>query len=942
MIANYLSGMWTVTAPALGNHLWQSTLFAIAAGLLTLILRKNHARTRYWLWLAASMKFLIPFSLLVGLGSHLAWSRGSAGANAGLYVAFEEVSQPFTQPAMSVISRVTPSAVSPNLVQLLPALLAAVWLCGFLAVVFVWYMRWRRVSNALWNAEPLREGREVEMLRRLQRVGGRRKRIELFLSQASLEPGIFGIVRPVLVWPKGISERLGDAHLEAILGHEVWHVRRHDNLAAAIHMLVEAIFWFHPLVWWLGARLVEERERACDEAVLESGSDRQVYAESILKICEFCVESPLACVSGVTGADLKKRMVHIMTKNLSRKLDFGRKLLLTVAGLVAVAVPIVFGVLNATRVRAASRAHDTTGTAPAFEAISITPNKNGEPMAGFTIVGRPARAIMWKPDRFMATNFSLQMLIQRVYDVQAEQISGGPSWLSSEKFDVEAKMNKSAADELGKLTPEQRKPERNRMLRELLADRFKLTLHDETKELPVYALVIRENGPKIQQAKLGDTYPNGIKCDGDRPCGAGGIWEPEDGQIIGQGVPLANLVKLLSEKLDGHTVVDKTRLTGNYDFTLNWTPLESQAAILTAIQKQLGLKLETQKLPIDVLVIDHAEKPAESLAQNPAAISPVSEAITPKPNKSDNPPVGINSQPQNTSAIAPSYEITSIKSNKFNNPTGRIELQAQNTITEPRYEVASIKPNKSTGDMISLMGRPDGFTGTNITLQMLIRNAYEVEDNQISGGPSWIESEKYDIEAKMDGAVADELRKLGEDQSMLERQRMLQALLADRFKLSIHFEAKEGPAYALVIAKNGPKLQEAKPGESYANGIKGFDGLPIGPRKTRMASGELTVQALPMVTVARLLSMHLGRTVLDKTGLMGSYDFTLLWTPEEGETAVFNGPKYSQVRADSTRPDSSGPSIFAAIQEQLGLKLESQKGPVKFLVIDHVERPLEN
>jgi len=109
-----------------------------------------------------------------------------------------------------------------------------------------------------------------------------------------------------------------------------------------------------------------------------------------------------------------------------------------------------------------------------------------------------------------------------------------------------------------------------------------------------------------------------------------------------------------------------------------------------------------------------------------------------------------------------------------------------------------------------------------------------------------------------------------------------------------------------------------------------------------MASGELTVQALPMVTVARLLSMHLGRTVLDKTGLMGSYDFTLLWTPEEGETAVFNGPKDSQVRADSTRPESSGPSIFAAIQEQLGLKLESQKGPVKILVIDHAERPSEN
>jgi bla regulator protein blaR1 len=608
MIANYLSETWTAFAPALGNHLWQSTLFAIAAGLLTLFLRKNHAQDRYWLWLAASMKFLIPFSLLVGLGSRLAWSRGSAGTNAGLYFAFEEVSQPFTQPAISMVSRVTPSTVFSSLIHLLPTLLAAVWLCGFVTVVFVWYARWRRVSNALRDAEPLREGREVETLRGLERMAGRGKRIEMFLSRTSLEPGIFGIVRPVLVWPKGISERLGDAHLEAILAHEVWHVRRRDNLAAVLHMLVEAIFWFHPLVWWLGARLIDERERACDEAVLESGSDRQIYAESILKICEFCVGSPLACVSGVTGADLKKRMVHIMTKSIPRKLDFAKKLLLSAAGLVAIAIPIVVGLLNVAQ--AASQAHDTTAAAPAFEAASIKPNKNGEPMAGFTIVGRPARAIAWKADRFMATNFSLHLLIQRVYDVQAEQVFGGPGWLNSENFDVEALMNKSAVDGLGKLGPYERKTERQRMLQDLLADHFKMKLHHETRELPVYALVIPTNGSKVQQAKPGDTYPSGVKCLGGRPCGAGGIWTPEDGQIVGQGVPIADLVESLSRELGSRIVVDKTGLAGNYDFTLKWAPVEKQAAILTAIEEQLGLKLETQKLPIDVLVIDHAEKPS--------------------------------------------------------------------------------------------------------------------------------------------------------------------------------------------------------------------------------------------------------------------------------------------------------------------------------------------
>src|SRR5256886_4750463 len=411
MIPEYLSAMWTASAAALGDHLWQSTLFAVVAGLLTLILRDNHARARYWLWLAASMKFLIPFSLLVALGSHLPWSRGSAGTKAGVY--FEEVSQPFSQPAMTVISRATPSTVSPSVIHVLPGLLAAAWLCGFLVVLSVWYLRWRGISVAIREAVPLREGREVEALRRIGCITGMQQRIELLSSRASLEPGIFGIAQPVLVWPEGISERLDDAHLEAILAHELWHVRRRDNLAASMHMVVEAIFWFHPLVWWLGARLVEERERACDEEVLESGSDRHVYAESILKICEFCVESPLDCVSGVTGADLKKRIVRIMTERVARKLDLSRKLLLTAAGLVVVTVPLVVGLLHASESRAESLAQNTNALAPVYEVASIKPNKSSD----------PTRAIRATPDRLAITNFTLRMLIRTAYGVQDFQIS---------------------------------------------------------------------------------------------------------------------------------------------------------------------------------------------------------------------------------------------------------------------------------------------------------------------------------------------------------------------------------------------------------------------------------------------------------------------------------------------------------------------------------------
>src|SRR5947209_8142586 len=189
MSEKFLSAIWAALATAVGDHLWQSTVCVVIAGLLTLILRKNHARTRYGLWLAASVKFLIPFSLLVNIGSHLARPGGPAGVQTGLYIALEKVSQPFTQPTAPVISPVAHSTFLPNLVHLLPAILVAVWLCGFVVVLFVWYARWRRISAAMREAVPLREGREVEALRRAERLGGIQKRIEFLLSPASLEPG---------------------------------------------------------------------------------------------------------------------------------------------------------------------------------------------------------------------------------------------------------------------------------------------------------------------------------------------------------------------------------------------------------------------------------------------------------------------------------------------------------------------------------------------------------------------------------------------------------------------------------------------------------------------------------------------------------------------------------------------------------------------------------
>jgi bla regulator protein blaR1 len=362
MIPKGLFEMWPALAPSLADHLWQSTLFAIAAGLFTLLLRKNPARARYWLWLAASVKFLIPFSLFVAVGRYLSWSP--LGALARLYPMLNEVIHPLVPKTAPVSSAVLSLMGRSSLIDFLPIVLVAAWFCGFIVVLSIWCTCWRTISAAIRQSVPLREGREVEALRRMEQAGGIRRQIEMLLSSASLEPGIFGIIRPILIWPTGISKHLKDAHLEAVVAHEVWHVRRRDNLAAAIHMVVEAVFWFHPLVWWLGMRLVDERERACDEEVLRLGGERQVYAESILKTCEFCAGFPLACVSGVTGADLKRRIARIMTPREARKLNFGKKLLLGMAASAAVAAPMMFGLFNASSGQAEVQAVNARAAEP--------------------------------------------------------------------------------------------------------------------------------------------------------------------------------------------------------------------------------------------------------------------------------------------------------------------------------------------------------------------------------------------------------------------------------------------------------------------------------------------------------------------------------------------------------------------------------------------------
>jgi uncharacterized protein (TIGR03435 family) len=270
----------------------------------------------------------------------------------------------------------------------------------------------------------------------------------------------------------------------------------------------------------------------------------------------------------------------------------------------------------------------------------------------------------------------------------------------------------------------------------------------------------------------------------------------------------------------------------------------------------------------------------------------------------------------------------------------RVRGQEPSTATAdvklPAFDVVSIKPDKSGGGMIRVMNRPDGYSASNISLKMLIQAAYGIREDLISGAPGWADSARYDIDAKVDGADVEALKKLSPEQRRL----ILQPLLADRFKLKVHTEIKQLPVYELVVAKGGPKLKEATAGDTYANGIKGPDGVGRGGM-VRMGRGQLTAQGVPMTSVVNMLSQQLHRTVIDKTGLAGKYDLELNWTPDDGEGMGPPPPGGGQLHGDAP-PEGSGPSIFTAIQEQLGLKLQSAKGPVDTLVIDHVEMPTEN
>jgi uncharacterized protein (TIGR03435 family) len=252
------------------------------------------------------------------------------------------------------------------------------------------------------------------------------------------------------------------------------------------------------------------------------------------------------------------------------------------------------------------------------------------------------------------------------------------------------------------------------------------------------------------------------------------------------------------------------------------------------------------------------------------------------------------------------------------------------------FDAISIHPTKpgmttTTSNGITITrsfsrATPDGYSVGNGTLKLLIMEAYRVKWDSIVGGPDWIGTTGYDIDAKVTPAADAPPPKLTGAQA----RQMIQSLLADRFKLVVHDETKDAPIYELQIAKSGSKLPESTPGDGFAKGIKGPDGNPVpSGYPMLLGRGRLFGQAVSIDSLIDYLKQELERPVVDKTGLTGKYDLSLEWTPDS-------------MTASDSPTGASGPSLFTAVQEQLGLKLISTHGPVKTLVIDHIEPPSPN
>lgn len=317
-LANFSLWFWTEMV----NHLWQSTLFLLLVFLIAVLLRKAAAKSRYTIWLVASVKFVLPLSAFAALGQWLNLesflspvaaldSPPTSGGNLINIVSSEPI-----------MSRLISTIEITNRHNEIYCILTFFWLIGSLSLFALWRKRSRAFKTSLGYQNTPTTEREAGLLNKAQAKIGLTSRVNLIVSDSILEPVLLGIWRPIIVMPRGLSQKLTDDEFESVLMHELAHVARRDNLVGVLQMALCCLLWFHPLIWLIKRKLLDEREKACDEAVVKCENKPKVYASGLLKVVQYGLHSQqsTAGIANAASANLKKRLELIMkNKNENMK-----------------------------------------------------------------------------------------------------------------------------------------------------------------------------------------------------------------------------------------------------------------------------------------------------------------------------------------------------------------------------------------------------------------------------------------------------------------------------------------------------------------------------------------------------------------------------------------------------------------------------------------------
>lgn len=514
-------------------------------------------------------------------------------------------------PTVGAGSRVTPAASQVSKLSLTNLLLTG-WAAGVAVFLLPMMAGLWEIRSLRRSALPWRRGQSV--LNALTIDAGVYRNVKVLLHESPPGPMTCGLLRPALILPQE-AENWNKEDLNRAIVHELEHVRRGDSLTRCLARAMCAVYWFHPLVWIAWRKLVLEAERSCDDAVLRQ-SDATAYANQLVDLAmRLSATRRSPALAMANRADLAARVRALLDARQRR----GRAGILPLALTCTVAAVLVIAMSPLTLVAAPQAA---PGSAPRFEVASIKPTG-----------GRGGGRMRPFPGRLTATA-PLRVLMQAAYHVQPFQIVGGPDWMGSDQYEIDAR----AAGDPGNA-------QLFLMLQSLLADRFQLQFHRESREMPIYALAPYRGGIKLPPPRdgncvedtdvLGSLANPGARMQPAGPASAlaprcGGLdvmLEAEGARMRGGKVPMAEFVRVLSRVL-GRTVTDQTGFSGVFDINLSFLPDDTTAglpppppgaipadtaspSIFNAVQ-QLGLRLESTKGSVEILVIDHAEKPSEN------------------------------------------------------------------------------------------------------------------------------------------------------------------------------------------------------------------------------------------------------------------------------------------------------------------------------------------